>query len=186
MTLALLCQFTAQYFSDVNTSIFRSLGLLGALLCRLYCADLRCVGAMQAEPLVVQPTLGYHITNNQARCITPTHLKSAQYSLHNNAPSSRKLLKVDILTSETCWAVNLHNKASVIKLVYLYSDIKMMHGPICIKFPNSPSASNQDVSPASGFICVKGQDIKKTPFVTKKINTRILSEEMLSSARRLT
>jgi len=61
-----------------------------------------------------------------------------------------------------------------------------MHGPICIKFPNSPSASNQDVSPASGFICVKGQDIKKTPFVTKKINTRILSEEMLSSARRLT
>jgi len=38
MTLALLCQFTAQYVSDVNTSIFRSLRLLGALSCRLYCA----------------------------------------------------------------------------------------------------------------------------------------------------
>jgi len=38
MTLALLCQFTAQHVSDVNTSIFRSLRLLGALLCRLYCA----------------------------------------------------------------------------------------------------------------------------------------------------
>ena len=38
MTLALLCQFTAQHVSDVNTSIFRSLRLLGALLCKLYCA----------------------------------------------------------------------------------------------------------------------------------------------------
>jgi len=39
MTLALLCQFTTEHVSDVNTSIFRSLRLLGALLCRLYCAD---------------------------------------------------------------------------------------------------------------------------------------------------
>jgi len=38
MTLALLCQFTAQHVSDVHTSIFRSLRLLCALLCRLYCA----------------------------------------------------------------------------------------------------------------------------------------------------
>jgi len=28
--------------------------------------------------------------------------------------SSRKLLKMDVLTSEICWAVNWHNKASVI------------------------------------------------------------------------
>ena len=53
MTLALLCQFTAQHVSDVNTSIFRSLRLLGALLCRLYCADLRCVGVMQQDCLLV-------------------------------------------------------------------------------------------------------------------------------------
>ena len=38
MTLALLCQFTAQHVSDVNISILRSVRLLGALLCRLYCA----------------------------------------------------------------------------------------------------------------------------------------------------
>jgi len=38
MTLALLCQFTAQHVSDVNTAIFRSLRLLVELLCRLYCA----------------------------------------------------------------------------------------------------------------------------------------------------
>ena len=70
----------------------------------------------------LQPALGYHITNSQSRYITPTRLKSAQYSLHNNAPSSRKLLKMDVLTSETCWAANWHNKASVMKLVYVYSN----------------------------------------------------------------
>ena len=32
-------------------------------------------------------------------------LNSAQYSLQNNKPSSRKILKMDVLTSETCWAV---------------------------------------------------------------------------------
>ena len=50
-----------------------------------------CVGWLDACwcYVVVQPTLGYHITNSQSRYITPTHLKSAQYSLHNNAPSSR-------------------------------------------------------------------------------------------------
>jgi len=153
MTLALLCQFTSQHVSDVNTSIFRNLRLLGALLFRLYCGDLRRVGVMQRDWLLVMwylsagwtPTqllcsgIGcwwcgirvqveplsseYHITNSQSRYITPKRLKSAQYSLHNNAPSSRKLLKMDVLTSETCWAVNWHNKASVIKLVYLYSNL---------------------------------------------------------------
>jgi len=53
----------------------------------------------------------------------PLHnTNTPQVSLHNNTPCSRKLLKMDVLTSETCWAVNWHNKASVIKLVYLYSN----------------------------------------------------------------
>ena len=81
-----------------------------------------CGIRVQAEPL------------HNTRYITPTRLKSAQYSLHNNAPSSRKLLKMDVLTSKICWAVNWHNKASVIKSVYLYSNIKMMHGPIRIRW----------------------------------------------------
>jgi len=132
MTLALLCQFTAQHVSDVNTSIFRNLRLFGALLCRLTWGVLVlrsgsgcwwCGMRVQAEPLLLQPTLGYHSTNNHSRCVTPTHLMSAQYSLHNNAQCSRKLLKMDLLISETCWPVNWHNKASVIKLVYLYSNI---------------------------------------------------------------
>ena len=44
---------------------------------------------------------------------------------------SRKLLRIDVLTSETCWALSKEmKKASDIKLVSLYSTIKMMHGPI--------------------------------------------------------
>ena len=48
---------------------------------------------------------------------------------------SRKLLKMDILMSETCWAHNKWNKiASDIKLVFNSSTIAMMHGPINIRF----------------------------------------------------
>jgi len=50
MTLALL--YIVQHVSDVNTSIF-------------------------STRVVVQPTLGYHITNRQSRYITPARLKSA-------------------------------------------------------------------------------------------------------------
>ena len=47
---------------------------------------------------------------------------------------SRKLLKMDILMSETCWAHNKWNKiASVIKLVFHSSTIATIHGPINIK-----------------------------------------------------
>ena len=41
-----------------------------------------------------------------------------------------------VLTAETCWALNeywINNKISGIKLVSLYSTIKMMHGPINIR-----------------------------------------------------
>ena len=42
---------------------------------------------------------------------------------------------MDILTFETCWAVNSEIiKKSDIKLVYLYSTIKMMHGPVNLRY----------------------------------------------------
>jgi hypothetical protein len=48
---------------------------------------------------------------------------------------SRKLLMMDILMSETCWAHKKWNKiASDIKLVFHSSTITMMHGPINIRF----------------------------------------------------
>ena len=49
--------------------------------------------------------------------------------------NSRKLLKMDILMSEICWAHKKWNKiASDIKLVFYSSTITMMHGPINIRF----------------------------------------------------
>jgi len=135
MSLILLCQFTAQHFSDVNTSILRSLLLLVALLCRLtwgvlvLCSGIGCwwcgIRMSSGSTCIHQQPIPLHNTN------TP------QVSLHNNATSSRKLLRMDVLTSETCWAVNWHNRASVIKLVNLYSNIKLMHGPISIRSNNS-------------------------------------------------
>ena len=48
---------------------------------------------------------------------------------------SRKLLKMDILMSETCWTHKKWNKiASDIKLVFHSSTITMMHGPINIRY----------------------------------------------------
>ena len=149
MTLALLCQFTAQHVSDVNTSIFRSLRLLVALLCRLtwgvsvLCSGIVCWWCIrvQAEPIVLW-VVSRTVSSGSACTQIPHHQQTIplhktstpQVSLRNNATSSRKFLKMDVLTSETCWAVNWHNKASVTKLVYLYSNIKMMHGPIRITY----------------------------------------------------
>ena len=54
-----------------------------------------------------------------------------------------KLLKLDILMSETCWAHNKSNKiASDIKLVFHSSTIAMMHGPINIRFTCNTSGVN--------------------------------------------
>jgi len=48
--------------------------------------------------------------------------------------NSRKLLMMDILMPETCWAHKKWNKtASDIKLVFMFSTITVMHGPINIK-----------------------------------------------------
>ena len=51
--------------------------------------------------------------------------------------NSRKLLMIDILMSETCWAHKKWNKiASDIKLVFYSSTITLMHGPINTSFAN--------------------------------------------------
>jgi len=52
-------------------------------------------------------------------------------------------LYIPVLTSETCWAVNWHNKASVVKLVYLYSNL-------CDKFVVFAHDSNR-----ASFVCLK-------------------------------
>ena len=60
-----------------------------------------------------------------------TENKKTDVVIHQH---SRRLLKVVILMSETCWAHNKWNKiASDIKLVFHSSTIAMMHGPINIR-----------------------------------------------------
>ena len=57
-----------------------------------------------------------------------TENKTTDVVIHQH---SRRLLKMDILMSETCWAHNKWNKiARDIKLVFHSSTIAMMHGPI--------------------------------------------------------
>ena len=59
-----------------------------------------------------------------------TENKTTDVVIHQH---SRRLLKMDILMSETCWAHNKWNKIeSVIKLAFHSSTIAMMHGPINI------------------------------------------------------
>ena len=38
--------------------------------------------------------------------VTPTHIEPEQYNTWNKSTKSRKLLKMVVLTFETCWAVN--------------------------------------------------------------------------------
>jgi len=75
--------------------------------------------------------------------ITPTqpHRNSNTHRTKNNTTNvliqqnSRKLLMMDILMSETCWAHKKWNEiASDIKLFLLFFNITMMHGPINISF----------------------------------------------------
>jgi len=69
-----------------------------------------CGIRVQAEPLLSSGSACTRIPHHQQTI--PLHNTSTpQDSLHN-ATNSRKLLKMDVLTSETCWAVD--NKASVI------------------------------------------------------------------------
>ena len=54
--------------------------------------------------------------------VTPTRIEPEQYNTWNKSTISRKLLEMDVLTFETCWAVN----SEIIKqvtLVYLCSII---------------------------------------------------------------
>ena len=70
-------------------------------------------------------------SRNKSSHTQRTENKTTDVVIHQH---SRKLLKMDILMSEACWAPNKWNKiASDIKLVFHSSTIAMMHGPINIR-----------------------------------------------------
>ena len=117
MSLAILFHFfCAQHVSDISISIFRSLRLCWWITTSVVLFSAR------APP----ETNRTKIFNTQ-----PTENKTTDVVIQQH---SRKLLKMDILMFETCWAHKKWNKiASDIKLVFHSSTITMMHGPINIK-----------------------------------------------------
>ena len=126
MSLAILFHFLcAQHVSDINISIFRSLRLCWWNTTLVILFSVRCV--LQAAKWTPPNTRRNNSSNTQR-----TENKTTDVVIHQH---SRKLLKMDILMSETCWAHNKWNKiASDIKLVFYPSTIAMMHGPINIRF----------------------------------------------------
>jgi len=72
-----------------------------------------------------------HITPNKPHRNSNTHRTKNNTTNVVIQQNSLKLLRVDILMSETCWAHKKRNKiASDIKLVFYSSTITMMRGPI--------------------------------------------------------
>ena len=72
-----------------------------------------------------------NISRNKSSNTQRTENKTTDVVIHQH---SRRLLKMDILMSEKCWAHNKWNKTeSDIKLVFHSSTIAMMHGPINIR-----------------------------------------------------
>ena len=140
MSLAILFHFLcAQHVSEFNISIIRSLRLNSHTLVVLFLV--RCVLEFRRGWVEVVSVLQAEaqLCNTDT---TPTqpHRNSNTHRTKNNTTNvviqqnSRKLLMMDILISETCWAHKKLNKiASDIKLVFYSSTTTMMHSPINIR-----------------------------------------------------
>jgi hypothetical protein len=80
ITCFIIWLFTAQRFSNVSTSIFRSLRLIVDLFHVLYCSGSICVGV----------TVWFGWGGNT---VTPTHIEPDEYNTWNTSTISRKLLR---------------------------------------------------------------------------------------------
>ena len=92
-----------------------------------------CIIAIAEAQVVLQPAKRTppNTSSNKSSHTQRTENKTTDVVIHQH---SRKLLKMDILMFETCWAHSKWNKkASDIKLVF-HSTLAMMHGPINIRF----------------------------------------------------
>jgi len=93
-----------------------------------------CASACNTDTTPTQPHRNYntHRTKNN----------STNAVIQQN---SRKLLMMDVLMSETCWAHKKWNKiTSDINLVFYSSTITMMHSPININFIDTVQVCNTD------------------------------------------
>ena len=112
----IISPFTAQRVSNVSTFIFRSLRLIVDLFHVLYFSSSMCVGVtvwfgwggvVSLCRLKLCFSLHKDTTPPQPNhTVTPTHIELEKYNIWNKSTVSLKLLKMDVLTFETCWAVN--------------------------------------------------------------------------------
>jgi len=140
MSLAILFHvLCGQHVSDINMSIIRSLWLF----CWITTLDalflVRCVLEFRCDWVGVVSMFHVEACNSDT---TPTqpHRNSNTHGNKKNTTNvviqqnSHKLLMMDLLMSEICWAHKKWNKiASDIKLVFYSSAITMLHGPINIR-----------------------------------------------------
>ena len=131
MSLAILFHFLcAQHVSDINISIIRSLRLCCWLTTSVVLFSVRCVLEIWCGWFWVVFFLQAEAQLQPATQRTENKTTDVLIQQH-----SRKLLMMDILMSETCWAHKKWNKiASDIKFVFHSSTITMMHGLINIRF----------------------------------------------------
>jgi len=138
MSLAILFHFLcAQHVSDINISIIRSLQLFCWITTLVVLFLVRCVLEFRCGWVGVVSVLQASACNTD---ITPTqpHRNSNTHRTKNNRTNvviqqnSRKLLTMDILISETCWAHKKWNKIA--------SDIKLLFHSSTIKFHNNTSS----------------------------------------------
>jgi len=116
ITCFIISLFNAQHVSDVNTSILRNLRLICWVIswvvllwfdvcwCYVVVRLWWCGIRMQAEA-VPHPAYGYRTTTAEPQRNTNTHRTRAMQPMKSQQ-ISRKLLRMDVLTSETCWTLN--------------------------------------------------------------------------------
>jgi len=128
MSLAILFHFLCtQHVSDINISIIRSLQLCCWITTSVVLFSVRCVLEIWCSWVWVVSVLQAAACNTDTTQTQPHQIANTQQTENKTTDvviqhHSRKLLMIDILTSETCWAHKKWNKtASDIKLVFYSS-----------------------------------------------------------------
>ena len=125
MSLAVLFHFLcAQHVSDINISIVRGFRLFCWITTLVVLFLVRCVLEFRCGWVGVVSACNTDTTSNQPHRNSITHRTKNKTTNVVIQQNSRKLVMLDILMSETCWAHKKWNKiASDIKLVFYSSTI---------------------------------------------------------------
>ena len=116
VTCFIISLFTAQHASNVSTFIYRRFRLIVDLSHVLYCSGSMCVGVTVwfgwggvVSLCRLRQCFSLHKDTTPPQTnhtVTPTHIEPQQYNPWDKSTISRKLLKMNVLTFEACWAVN--------------------------------------------------------------------------------